>query len=140
MVIILIIHIVKNNEAIDDILNIYKVGIEDIRTNNLHITDFYNLNPGIKLKVPFLSEEVEQVLAYSESFVSDYYPQIEDIKMSDVTYDNKVVEAREMPKNENIVNEVKENGVVNKETLNPPLRAYPGAMPPKYKYGGNERK
>ena len=52
----------------------YQCEISDITSNNLHITDFKNLKPGMKLKIPFLTKPIMEVLEETESFISDYYP------------------------------------------------------------------
>lgn len=52
----------------------YHCDINDIKGNNLHITDFKKLMPGTKLKIPFLNKEALDTLEETESFISDYYP------------------------------------------------------------------
>ena len=39
----LIIHIVRENERIGDILKNYNIELDDLKANNLHITDFNHL-------------------------------------------------------------------------------------------------
>lgn len=72
-------HIVKNNEKIDDILNVYHLELEELKKYNYHVTDFYNLVAGTKIMIPLLKEEVEQILERTESFVMDYYPKVETL-------------------------------------------------------------
>ena len=97
-------HIVKNGENIDDIINVYKVSLEELQINNLHITDYNNIIPGTILKIPLITEEIEQILDKTESFVMDYYPKI----------------------SKEISNEKKE------EKIEIRGKAYPGIIPPKY--------
>ena len=52
----------------------YQCELSDITSNNLHITDFKNLKPGMTLKIPFLTKPIMEVLEETESFISDYYP------------------------------------------------------------------
>ena len=54
----------------------YQCDISDITSNNLHITDFKNLRPGMKLKIPFLTKPVIDTLEETESFITDYYPSL----------------------------------------------------------------
>lgn len=54
----------------------YQCEISDITSNNLHITDYKNLKAGMKLKIPFLSKPVMETLEETESFISDYYPNL----------------------------------------------------------------
>lgn len=86
-------HIVKNEEKLEDILGLYKLSFEELKSYNLHITDFKNLLCGMKIKIPLISEEIEQVLDNTESFVKDYYP-----KIVEVIEEEKKVE--EKPKDE----------------------------------------
>ena len=51
----MIIHIVREHERLQDILKNYNVEIDDLKTNNLHITDFNHLTPGTKLRIPNLN-------------------------------------------------------------------------------------
>ena len=67
-------HIIKNGERIENIVDIYKVSIEELKLANMHISDLKNVVPGMKIKVPLISEEIEQILDKTESFVMNYYP------------------------------------------------------------------
>lgn len=69
----MIIHIVRNGEKISNILNNYNISFDDLKTNNLHITDFNNLTAGTKLRIPTLNQETIQILNASEPLVSSYY-------------------------------------------------------------------
>lgn len=116
-------HIVKNRETLEDILNMYHLGVEELKNANLHITDFNHLASGMKIKIPLLTEEVEQVLESTESFVKRYYPKMEEIEK--VVLEKPV---EETPK------------VVEEKPMTPPpavelnRRAYPGILPPKNPY------
>ena len=70
----MILHIVRSGETIKMIADNYQCELSDITSNNLHITDFKNLKPGMKLKIPFLTKPIMEVLEETESFISDYYP------------------------------------------------------------------
>ncbi len=70
----MLIHIVAPGESINKIATGYHCTISDIKANNLHITDFYHLAPGTKLKIPFISKDKIEVLEETEPFISDYYP------------------------------------------------------------------
>ena len=79
MVIFMLEHIVKNGERIEDILNMYHLELDELIQLNLHITDFYNLMSGTKIKIPLIHNETEQILDNTESFVQQYYPKIHDV-------------------------------------------------------------
>lgn len=129
-------HIVKNGESIHDILDMYHIELEELRGVNLHITDFYNLASGMKIKIPLIHNEIEQILENTESFVQKYYPKVHDL------YENEPIPMK-APKLEERVEEIKEESVVQEEiepTLppyqTPPMkgRPYPGIIPPSGPY------
>lgn len=117
----MLVHIVKNGESINDILNLYNLEFEEIRNSNLHITDFYHLITGMKIKIPLINKEVEQILEKTESFVQKYYPQlnelVEEIEDKNITY-----EEDHHPEEKEI------------EPFKQNLRAYPGILPPRKPY------
>lgn len=87
-------HIVKNEEKIEDILALYKLSFDELVSYNLHITDFKNLVCGMKIKIPLISNEIEQILESTESFVKDYYPKIVDIVEENVKENFEPVEEK----------------------------------------------
>lgn len=116
----MLLHIVKNGESIDEILGYYHVTLKEIKNANLHITDFSNLVGGIKLRIPLVHDEIEQILESTECFLSDYYSKIEEEYLNDTV----ILEVKETKREEN-QNVQKERGI-----------AYPGIMPPKRPYKG----
>ena len=85
----LLLHIVRSGETIRVISDNYQCEISDITSNNLHITDFKNLKPGMKLRIPFLSKPIIETLEETESFVKDYYPNLDNKFTSDVVEEPK---------------------------------------------------
>ncbi len=73
----------------------YQCEISDITSNNLHITDFKNLKAGMKLKIPFLTKPIVEVLEETESFISDYYPtlnaEFKETKVKDEVSSEEVI-------------------------------------------------
>lgn len=120
----MLIHIVKNGETIDDIINTYRVSYEELRRLNSHVSNLNNLIGGTKLKVPLITEEIEQVLEATECFVSDYYSKISEDILNEI--EQRPIEVKE-EKKEEVKNTIEDNK---------DLRAYPGIMPPKKRYGG----
>ena len=118
----------------------YQCEISDITSNNLHITDFKNLKPGMKLKIPFLTKPIMEVLEETESFISDYYPTLNTdfketknkdevvkeesvtldvVKMEEnITEDSKVID-EDIPilRKEETVNKVVEDNTVIKSKI-----------------------
>lgn len=108
-------HIVKYGENIEEILETYKVSLEELKIVNMHITDFRNLVAGTKVKIPLISEEIEQILEKTESFVMNYYPKVTTEIIESNSYEKKEVKVQEELKSL------------------PRGRAYPGILPPKTK-------
>ena len=79
----MILHIVRSGETVRAIADNYQCEISDITSNNLHITDFKNLKPGMKLRIPFLTKPIMDVLEETESFIKDYYPNLDENFKSD---------------------------------------------------------
>lgn len=123
-------HIVKQNENINDILMMYHVNFEELKYYNSHITDFKNLHSGIKLLIPLISEEVEQVLEKTEGFLMDYYPKIDKDIIPLLNEENKE-EALEKKENIEPIRKEKQEPSANEN-----LVAYPGIIPPKRPYKG----
>lgn len=111
----------------------YQLTFEELKIHNFHITDFNHLNPGMKLKIPFLTEEVNQILDKSESFVGDYYPTMEMFGLKEPKKEKEVVNNAEIVDNHI---EVKKSEEVTTPKVEERLR-YPGANPPKTIYKGN---
>lgn len=120
-------HIVKNGETIHDILNMYHLELKEIQGVNLHITDFYNIQTGMKIKIPLINNEIEQILDNTESFVQKYYPKVNELyeeKTIPPAMEERISEAPSIP-----TMEVKERVEVKPEL--PKGRPYPGILPPR---------
>ncbi|HHZ18754.1 MAG TPA: LysM peptidoglycan-binding domain-containing protein [Acholeplasmataceae bacterium] len=69
-------HIVRNNETLEDILFLYNVTKAELMEYNQHIRVWNKIVPGTKLKIPPITEAVEQDVSDMEPFVEDYYPKL----------------------------------------------------------------
>lgn len=125
----LIEHIVKYNEGVNDILNMYHIELDELIKHNSHITDFNRLLSGSKILIPNISKEVEQILDKTEVFVADYYPKISEElipKIDDASNTKPQIEE-------------KENIIIKPENRDIKVNvrgAYPGILPPKKPYRG----
>lgn len=108
----------------------YHVSFDEIRDYNPHISRFNDLPFGIKLRIPVLSHEVNQILDSSEILVESFYDSIEE----KIMIEDKKIE-NEFSKNSVDDSEPIGNIVVNNNTILS-NRCYPGILPPKNKYGG----
>ena len=102
----MILHIVRSGETIRAIADNYQCEISDITSNNLHITDFKNLKPGMKLRIPFLSKPIIDTLEETESFISDYYPSI-----------NNKFNKKDIPKEEVVIEEEIKETLLNTDEV-----------------------
>lgn len=95
-----LIHIVRSGENIHKILDHYGILRNELISENRHITDFSNLKPGTKLKIPVISNQVIEALEETEPFVEEYYP-----KAKELTKDEFIKEKKE----EEIIEEIRTN-------------------------------
>ena len=124
----MILHIVRSGETITKIADNYQVEVSDITSNNFHITDFKNLKPGMKLKIPFISVPVLETLEETETFISDYYPSLNsEFNKENVIKEEPIKEVKEENINtQPIISEVKEEKVETKvENRNPVITPNP---------------
>lgn len=106
------VHIVRVNEKIERIANIYNLTKEEIIKINHHIRDWDNLIPGTKLRLPEIPENVELELDNTEPFIEEYYPKIDineiNVKKEYVEIIPSVEEQTE-PVNTNVNKPIKKN-------------------------------
>ena len=69
-------HIVRTNESIEDIALIYNLDVIEITSLNNHIRKWENLTPGLKLRLPEISDNLSIELNDVEPFIEDYYPKL----------------------------------------------------------------
>ena len=139
MVIFLIEHIVRINEKTEDILSAYHITLDELKENNLHITDFNKLPCGLKLRIPYLSKETEQILESTEGFVLQYYPEVEEISSTDILKDIRDVEQKDEEKPSDI-GIVRAYAADNNSSFRNIQNAYPGITPPRKPYMGNRNR
>lgn len=136
-------HIVKNNESIKDVLDVYHISLDELKEYNRHITDFSNLICGQKILVPYLKDEIEQILDKTESFAEKYYDDV--INSFD---ENNSVEENSKSSDEINIRTDKNEGIEKSKSLDEVkqkysfscksnLKAYGGIIPPKKPYNGN---
>ena len=79
-------HIVRTNDKLETILNLYNLNVNELTDLNKHISNWNNLIPGTRIKLPIISESLTEELNDIEPFIEDYYPKI-DLKRFE-SFDN----------------------------------------------------
>ncbi|MCK9536544.1 MAG: LysM peptidoglycan-binding domain-containing protein [Bacilli bacterium] len=82
-------HIVRNNETLEDILFLYNLTKDELMEQNQHIRVWNKIIPGTKLKIPPITDAVEQDISDMEPFVEDYYPKL-NYKEYDITMEDDI--------------------------------------------------
>lgn len=92
-------HIVRTNDKLETIINLYNLNVNELIDLNKHISNWNNLIPGTRIKLPVISESLSEELNDIEPFIEDYYPKI-DLKRFE-SYDGS-------DNNQNIIEKVEE--------------------------------
>lgn len=87
-------HIVGTNETIQEILDAYDITIDELKKENKHIRVWNNLIPGTKIKIPVITESMNEDINSTEPFIEDYYPKI---RIDNEEYETLNVEKKEEP-------------------------------------------
>lgn len=69
-------HIVRMDEKIEKIALNYQLDIEEIKSYNKYIKDWNHLIPGTKLRLPEISNTLNEELDNYEPFIEEYYPKL----------------------------------------------------------------
>lgn len=83
-------HVVRINDSIEKIASIYNLTINEIKNLNTHISNWKELIPGTRIKLPTIPDSINEELNDIEPFIEDYYPKI-DIKK----YESKDMEEQD---------------------------------------------
>ena len=119
-------HIVRMNEKIEKIALNYQLDIEEIKAYNKYIKDWNHLIPGTKLRLPEISNALNEELDNYEPFIEEYYPKLSNNYNNISEFDDNV----EMVNKEDVVdvntfNLGKENSkLVNQSLVLPKSNTY----------------
>ena len=102
-------HIVGNNESVKEILDSYDLSLDELKKENKHIRLWNYLIPGTKLKIPVLSESINQDINDMEPFIEDYYPKLK--------VEEDIVEIDNNQENINSLDEITESNLVEENNL-----------------------
>lgn len=123
-------HIVRTNEKLDSIVNLYNITKIELIELNRHITNWDNLIPGTRIKLPAIPDALNDELNDTEPFIEDYYPKIDVSKYEskDINVEHKYEENVEENESNNIVSEE------NIENLKSSSFTNSIKLPPNYSY------
>ncbi len=100
-------HIVRMNEKIEKIALNYQLDIDEIKSNNKYIKDWNHLIPGTKLRLPEISNVLNEELDNYEPFIEEYYPKLSN--------NYNMVEENE---NTEMVDNVKKESNISNDNIN----------------------
>ena len=116
-------HIVRMNEKIDKIALNYQLDVDEIKAVNSYIKDWNHLIPGTKLRLPEISNMLNEEIDNYEPFIEEYYPKLSincnniiDEKMNSNEYINNPIE--QITKNEINGKKVNQTLVLPNNNLN----------------------
>lgn len=103
-------HIVRTNDKLETIINLYNLSPNELIDLNRHISDWNKLIPGTRIKLPVIPDALTEELNDIEPFIEDYYPKI-DLKRFESTDDDVISNDynQETVEEENIFNKEEEN-------------------------------
>lgn len=114
-------HIVRNGETVKKIAFLYSLEVEEIKKENKHIRVWEKLIPGTKLKIPVITEAIDNDVTQMEPFVEDYYPKLnlnenikDTINENQANFEEEYIEIQEdiyENSNENVDNTIKSTSV-----------------------------
>lgn len=103
-------HIVQMGETIEEIIFLYNLTRQELIEENRHIKKWDKLIPGTKLKIPVITEAIDEEVMEMEPFVEDYYPKMKnedeevfeeinkkEVEVQEEVIEEKVVEEKELP-------------------------------------------
>jgi hypothetical protein len=124
-------HIVCEGETLERIAFLYSLSEEELQKENKHIRVWNRLIPGTKLKIPIISEVIDQDVSSMEPFVEDYYPKLkldnygEPININQ--YQEIKVEKEANNKQENIIVEPDKESSTIQSTSQPEIKTFDGS-------------
>lgn len=131
-------HIVRTNEKIEDIAVIYNLDIDEIKQTNKHIRIWENLTPGLKIRLPEISESLALELDDIEPFIEDYYPKLSPLYKEEEILEPQVVQTILENNSNNKKTESKQ--IINKQQNFYPYQYYYNPYYNYYRYYYNRRK
>lgn len=108
-------HIVQMNETIDEILFLYNLSKDELIEENRHIKKWDRLIPGTKLKIPIITDTIDNEVMEMEPFIEDYYPKLKQENFDDSINVSEIPAVNE----EKIVNQSIEENEGKAQKLDP---------------------
>lgn len=111
-------HIVRSGETLEKIMFMYEVTEDELKEVNKHIKNFRTLIPGSKLKIPTITENIDESIMEMEPFVEDYYPKndIEETKEVSLIEEEQAEEVLEIVEENDFEKDVsKQNDLIDEK-------------------------
>lgn len=116
-------HIVRMDEKIEKIALNYQLDIEEIKTYNKYIKDWNHLIPGTKLRLPEISNTLNEELDNYEPFIEEYYPKLSN-NYANFENDNDNIEMVSDVIEENDIPKEKDTKKINQTLVLPKSNTY----------------
>ncbi len=71
-------HVIKSGDSLKKLSRMYNAVESEIIENNPHISDFENLQPGMKINIPINNNNTKSEMGYVKPFIENYYKKNEN--------------------------------------------------------------
>lgn len=116
-------HVVKSGENLNKIAYGYQLKPIEIQKINKHISNWEKLIPGTKIKLPEISDQVNEEINEVEPFIEDYYPKVELPKVEEeIVIEN--IESKELIDEEEPVSMEEKKIMTTKKKTTPIYNPY----------------
>ena len=115
-------HIVQMGETIEEIIFLYNLNKNELMEENRHIKKWDKLIPGTKLKIPVITEIIDEEVMEIEPFIEDYYPKMK--KETEEVFE-EIIKEEDEDKEVEETNLQEETNIQEETNYNYEVRTYP---------------
>ncbi len=105
-------HVIKSGDNLKKLSRTYNAVESEIIESNPHISDFENLQPGMKINIPINNDNTKSEMGYIKPFIENYYKNNEQ-KNSNIKA-NELVQIEDNKKNHSYKKEKQDKTLNNK--------------------------
>ncbi len=77
-------HVIKSGDNLKKLSRTYNAVESEIIESNPHISDFENLQPGMKINIPVNNDNTKSEMGYIKPFIENYYKKSEKDIVSEI--------------------------------------------------------